>query len=163
MRGNWLAASILGVVGVTLELILGHMILKWLPLEEIGMSWSLGLGDLALVCLVTVPLSLLAGALYVALAMNAKTFKEAQTTISLVMIAPLIPGFVVSFMELKTAQWMYLVPMLSNQTLVKELSKGGDIGALPFVMTLLCSLLPALAIVAFASWRMKSERYVLGV
>ena len=163
VRGNWLAASILGVVGVTLELILGHLILKWLPLEEIGMSWSLGWGDLALVCLVTVPLSLLAGALYVALAMNSRTFKEAQTVLGIVMIVPLIPGMVLSFLDLKTADWMYLVPMVSNQTLVKELSKGGDIGAMPFLMTFLCALLPALAVVAFASWRMKSERYVLGV
>ena len=161
--GKWLAASILGIVGVTMELVLGHLILKWLPLEEIGMSWSLGWGDLALVCLVTVPLSLLAGALYVALAMNAKTFKEAQTVLSIVLIVPLIPGMVLSFLDLKTADWMYLVPMVSNQTLVKELSKGGDIGSMPFLMTFLCALLPALAVVAFASWRMKSERYVLGV
>ena len=161
--GKWLAASILAIVGVSFELLLAHVILKWLPLEEIGMSWSLGWGDLALVCLVTVPLSLLAGALYVALAMNAKTFKEAQTILSIVMIAPLLPGIVVSMLDLKSAQWMYLVPMLSNQTLVKELSKSGDIGALPFLLTFLCSMLPALAIVAFASWRMKSERYVLAV
>lgn len=161
--GKWLASSILAVVGVTVVLLLGHAVLKWLPLEEIGMSWNLGWGGMLLVCLVSVPLSLLSAALYVALAMNAKTFKEAQTTISLVMIAPLIPGFVVSFMELKTAQWMYLVPMLSNQTLVKELAKTGDIGALPFVLTFLCSLIPALLVAGFASWRMKSEKYVLGV
>ena len=161
--GKWLAASVLAIVGVTFELVLAHVILKWLPLEEIGMSWSLGWGELALVCLVTVPLSLLAGALYVALAMNAKTFKEAQTVLSFVMIAPLVPGLVVSMLDLKTAQWMYLVPMLSNQTLVKELSKGGDIGALPFLLTFLCSAIPALVVVAIASWRMKSERYVLAV
>ena len=161
--GKWLASSILAVVGVTVVLMLGHAVLKWLPLEEIGMSWNLGWGGLLLVCLATVPLSLLSAALYVALAMNAKTFKEAQTTISLVMIAPLIPGFVVSFMELKTAQWMYLVPMLSNQTLVKELAKSGDIGVLPFVLTFFSSLVPALLVIAFASWRMKSERYVLAV
>ncbi|KAK0348136.1 hypothetical protein LTR94_038426, partial [Friedmanniomyces endolithicus] len=77
------------------------------------------------------PLALLSSALYVAMAMNAKTFKEAQTTVSLVMILPLLPGFVVSFMELKTAQWMYLMPMLSNQTLIKELAKSGDIGFAP--------------------------------
>ncbi|MFC0251405.1 ABC transporter permease [Massilia consociata] len=161
--GKWLAASTLGIVGVTLELILAHVILKWLPLEEIGMSWSLGWGDLLLVCLVTVPLSLLAGALHVALAMNAKTFKEAQTILSIVIIVPFIPGFVVSFLDLKTADWMYLVPMMSNQTLVKELSKGGDLGAMPYLLTFLCSAIPALLIVAFASWRMKSERYVLAV
>jgi sodium transport system permease protein len=161
--GKWLASSVLSAVGVTVVLILAHAILKWLPLEEIGMSWNLGWGELLLVCLATVPLSLLSAAMYIALAMNAKTFKEAQTSLSLVMIVPLIPGFVVSFMELKTAQWMYLVPMLSNQTLIKELAKSGDIGALPFVLTFLCSLIPALLIVAFASWRMKSEKYVLGV
>jgi len=161
--GKWLASSVLALLGVTVVLMLGHAILRWLPLEEIGMSWNLGWGELLLVCLATMPLALLSSALYVAMAMNAKTFKEAQTTVSLVMILPLLPGFVVSFMELKTAQWMYLVPMLSNQTLIKELAKSGDIGFAPFALTFLCSLLPALLIVAFASWRMKSEKYVLGV
>ena len=161
--GKWLAASVLGVVGVTLELVLAHVMLMYLPLEEIGMSWSLGWGDLALVCLITAPLSLLAGALYVAVAMNSKTFKEAQTILSFVIILPIVPGIVVSFLELKTALWMYAVPLLSNQTLIKELSKGGDLGSLPFLLTFLCSAVPALLIVAFASWRMKSERYVLAV
>jgi sodium transport system permease protein len=161
--GKWLAASTLGIVGVCLELILAHVILKWLPLEELGMSWSLGWFDLLMVCLVTVPLALLAGAIHIALAMNAKTFKEAQTILSIVLIVPMIPGFVVSFLDLKTADWMYLVPMLSNQTLVKEISKAGEVGTLPYLLTFLCSAIPALLIIAFASWRMKSERYVLAV
>ena len=161
--GKWLAASVPSVFGVTLVLVLAHAILRWLPLEENGLSWNMGWGELLLVCLVTVPLSLLSSALFVALAMNARTFKEAQTTASFVTIVPLIPGFAVSFLELKTAQWMYLVPMLSNQTLIKELAKTGDIGVLPFVLTFLCSLIPALLLVAFASWRMKSEKYVLAV
>ncbi|MEH6436317.1 ABC transporter permease [Massilia sp. DD77] len=161
--GKWLAASVLGVIGVTASLLIGHAIFKWLRLEEIGMSWSMGWSTLLLVCLVAVPLSLLAGALYVALAMHSKTFKEAQTILSIVLIAPLVPGMVVSFLDLKTAQWMYLVPMLANQTLAKEAAKGGDVGALPYLLTFLCSLIPALAVVAFASWRMKSEKYVLSV
>lgn len=161
--GKWLAAAVPSLVGVTLVLGVAHAILKWLPLEEIGMSWNLGWGELALVCLATVPLSLLSSALYVGLAMNARTFKEAQTLVSFVTIVPLIPGFAVSFLELKTAGWMYLVPMLSNQTLIKELAKSGDLGALPFVLTFLSSLLPALLVVAFAAWRMKSEKYVLAV
>jgi sodium transport system permease protein len=161
--GKWLAASMPAVVGVTFELILAHLILSWLPLEEIGMSWSLGWGEMLLVCLATLPLSLLSGALYIALAMNAKSFKEAQTLLSFVMIVPLIPGFVVGMLELKTAAWMYLVPTLSNHTLLKELAKSSELGAMPFVMTFFSSLLPALLVVAFASWRMKSERYVLAV
>ena len=161
--GKWLAAGILSVVAITLELALAHGILSWLPLEEVGTSWRVTSLDLAMICLASVPLSLLAAAVHIAMAMNAKSFKEAQTTASVVMLVPMIPGVVVSMMELKTAAWMYAVPMLSNQTLLGEVAKGQDIGAMPYLMTFVSSMVPALAAVAFASWRLRSERYVLAV
>lgn len=161
--GKWLAAGILSVIAITLELALAHGILSWLPLEEVGTSWRVTSTDLALICLASVPLSLLAAAVHIAMAMNAKSFKEAQTTASVVMLVPMIPGVVVSMMELKTAAWMYTVPMLSNQTLLGEVAKGQDVGAMPYLLTFVSSMLPALAAVAFASWRLRSERYVLAV
>jgi sodium transport system permease protein len=161
--GKWLTSASLAIGGVTLELVLAHAILSWLPLEEIGMSWSLNWADLALVCFVTVPLCLFAAGLQVALAMNARSFKEAQSTLTFVTLIPMIPGIVVPMMELKTASWMYLVPVLSNQTLLREMTKGGELGPLPYAMTFACSALAALIAVIFASSRMKSERYVLSV
>jgi len=163
VAGKWLAAATLAIVGITLELMLAHGILSWMPLEEIGMSWRVGWGRLLLVCLASVPLSLFAAGMQIAVAMNARSFKEAQSVLSIVMLVPMLPGLAVSMLELKTASWMYLVPMLSNQTLLRETAKGGDIGFLPFVLTFLCSALAAWAAVAFAAWRMKSERYVLAV
>ncbi len=161
--GKWLAAGALAVVGITLELALAHAILSWLPLEEIGMTWRVTWGDLAWLCLATVPLSMLAASVHIAVAMNAKSFKEAQSVLSFVALVPMVPGLLVSMLDLKTALWMYGVPMLSNQTLMREMAKGQDLGALPFVMTFFSALLPALAALAFATWRMKSERYVLAV
>jgi sodium transport system permease protein len=163
ITGKWLAAASLAVIGITFELALAHVILSWLPLEEIGMSWRVTWSDLAMVCLASVPLSLFAAALQIAVAMNAKSFKEAQSVLSFVVMVPMVPGLAVSMLELKTASWMYLVPMLSNQTLLREIAKGEALGALPFVLTFISSALPALAAVVFASWRMKSERYVLAV
>lgn len=161
--GKWMAAASLSLIGVTFGLLLAHGILTWLPLEEIGMSWRVTTADLARVILASIPLSLFAAAIQIAVAMNAKSFKEAQSTLSFLMLLPLLPGVVVSMMELKTATWMYLVPILSNQTLLREIAKGEDIGSLPYVLTFFSSLLPALVAAAFASWRMKSEAYVLGV
>lgn len=163
MSGKWIAAAALSIIGILIELALAHAILSWLPLEEIGMSWRVTSAQLAWVCVATLPLSLLAAGLHIALAMNARSFKEAQSILSLVTLIPMLPGLAVSMLELKTAMWMYLVPMLSNQTLLRELAKGQEMGALPFVLTFLSSMLPALAIIGFASWRMKSERYVLAV
>ncbi|MDB5933546.1 MAG: hypothetical protein JWQ01_890 [Massilia sp.] len=161
--GKWLAAGSLAVIGITLELFLAHGILTWLPLEEIGMAWRVTTSDLVLVCLASVPLSLFASSLQIAVAMNAKSFKEAQSMLTFVLFLPMLPGLAVSMMELKTATWMYSVPMLSNQTLLREIAKGDQLGALPFVLTFASSAVFALAAVAFASWRMKSERYVLAV
>jgi len=161
--GKWLTAGSLAIAGIALELALAHAILSWLPLEEIGMSWSLNWGQLALLVIATVPLCLFAAGLQVALAMNAKSFKEAQSVLSFVTLLPLAPGVIVSMLELKTASWMYLVPMLSNQTLLREMAKGGELGAMPYLMTFACSALGAVIAVGFASSRMKSERYVLSV
>ena len=109
--GKWFAAASLSLIGVTFGLLLAHGILTWLPLEEIGMSWRVTTADLARVCLASIPLSLFAAAIQIAVAMNAKSFKEAQSTLSFLMLLPLLPGVVVSMMELKTALWMYLVPI----------------------------------------------------
>jgi len=161
--GKWLAASALSVIGIIVALSLAHAILSWLPLEEIGMSWRVTSSDLAVVCCVSVPLALFAAGLQIAIAMNAKSFKEAQSMLSFIMLVPMIPGVAVSMLELKTATWMYLVPMLSNQTLLREIAKGEAIGSLPFILTFASSAIAALAAVTFAAWRMKSERYVLAV
>ncbi|GGX96566.1 ABC transporter permease [Pseudoduganella dura] len=163
VAGKWFAASALSLAGLTLELCVAHGILKWLPLEEIGMSWRLSWSDLALVCLVSLALPLLAAALEIALAINAKSFKEAQTTASIAMLIPMVPVIVVPMMDLATKTWMYAVPLLAHQTLLRELAKGQAVGLLPFVLTFGSSLAIALLCVAFTVWRMKSERYMMGV
>nr|WP_202419762.1 ABC transporter permease [Pseudoduganella guangdongensis] len=161
--GKWLAASLLSIVGITLELAIAHGILKWLPLEEIGLSWRLGWRDLAMVCLASVALSLFAAALEIALAINARSFKEAQTLVSFTMIVPLVPVIVVPMMNLSNSWWMYMVPVLSNQTLLRELAKGQSIGLLPFLQTFFSSLLLAMLCVWYTERRMKSEKYMMTV
>ncbi len=161
--GKWLAAASLAIIGITLELFLAHAIMSWLPLEEIGMAWRVTTLDLVLVSLASIPLSLFASSLQIAVAMNAKSFKEAQSMLTFVLFMPMVPGLAVTMMDLKTAMWMYSVPMLSNQTLLREIAKGDQLGALPYLLTFASSMVWALVAVAFASWRMKSERYVLAV
>lgn len=161
--GKWLAAAALSIVGLTLELCIAHGVLRWLPLEEIGMSWRLSWLDLGIVCVTALSLPLFAAALEIALAINAKTFKEAQTTASFAIMLPMVPVIVVPMMNLNTAMWMYLVPVLSHQTLLRELAKGQSLGVLPFVLTFGASLLLALLCVAFTVRRMKSDRYLMAI
>ena len=161
--GKWLAASALAAIGLTLELIVAHGVLSLLPLEEIGMSWRLGLPMLTVVILAALPLCLFVGAVQVALAMNSKTFKEAQATAGIVSILPLLPLVIIPMLDLGTQPWMYAVPVLSNQTMLQSLASSQALGALPYLLTCLLPLLLAAGAVAFAARRMKSEQYVMGI
>ena len=127
------------------------------------MSWRLSWGDLGLVCLVSLSLPLFAAALEIALAINAKTFKEAQTTASFAIMLPIVPVIVVPMMNLNTATWMYLVPVLSHQTLLRELAQGQSPGLLAFALTFGGSLLLALLCLVFTVRRLKSDRYLMGI
>ena len=161
--GKWLAAAALAVIGLVLELTVAHLILKFMPLEEIGMSWRMGWPMLVGMMVCAVPLCLFAAAFEIALAMNARTFKEAQTMMSFAVLLPMLPTIVVPMLDLNTADWMYAVPVLANQTLLLESAKGQVLGILPYVLTMGSSLLGAFLAIGFAAWRLKSEKYVLGV
>lgn len=161
--GKWLAATVISFVGVSCELIVMHFLLKQLPLEEIGMSWRLSLLTLLLVCGCTLTLSMLAAAFEIALALNARTFKEAQTMMSFAIMLPMLPVIAVPMLDLQTADWMYAVPILAHQTLLTELAKGSELGWLPVVLTVGVSFSLAVVGLCFASWRLGSEKYVINV
>ena len=161
--GKWLATATLAIIGLMLELTVAHLILKFMPLEEIGMSWRMGWPMLFGMMLCAVPLCLFAAAFEIALAMNARTFKEAQTMMSFAVLLPMMPTIIVPMLDLNTSTWMYVVPVLANQTLLLEVAKGQVVGILPYVLTIGSSLLAALLSIGFAAWRLRSEKYVLGV
>ena len=161
--GKWLAASALAAIGLALELSVAHAILSALPLEEIGLSWRLGLPMLAVVIAAALPLCLFVGALQVAMAMNSKTFKEAQASATLVTVLPMVPLLAIPMLDLSTQPWMYAVPVLSNQTMLQSVASHQALGALPWVLTCAVPLLLAWGAVAFATRRMRSEQYVMGI
>jgi sodium transport system permease protein len=161
--GKWLAASALAAIGLALEMVVAHMVLSVLPLEEIGMSWRLGLPMLGLVIATAIPLCLFVGAAQVAMAMNSKTFKEAQATAGIVTMVPMLPLVIVPMLDLGTQPWMFAVPVLSNQTLFQAMATGQALGVLPYVLTCALPLAMAWMAILFAARRMKSEQYVLAV
>lgn len=161
--GKWLTASVLAAIGLAFELSVAHAVLKYLPLEEIGLSWRVDVPMLLLVIASAIPLCLMVGAVQIAMAMNSRTFKEAQTTAGLVTLVPMLPVFIVPALELTTQDWMYAVPLLGNQTMFQAMATGQALGLTPYLLACALPLLLAGAAVAFATRRMGSERYVLGV
>ncbi len=161
--GKWLTSATISFAGITLAMVAGHLILKQMALEEIGMSWRLTTPDLIALLLISLPLCLFAPAFEIALALNSKTFKEAQTMVSFALLIPLLGVIVVPMLDITTQTWMYAIPVLAEQTLLMEFAKGNSVGALPIVLTMSMSLVLTVACIAFATKRLQSERFVVGI
>jgi len=73
------------------------------------------------------PLVVLLAALQTLVAAFSKSYREAQTYLSILMLVPVLPSVLLSAMPVKTVDWMYAVPLLSQQVGITELLLGGTV------------------------------------
>jgi sodium transport system permease protein len=88
--GKWAVPTIFGFLGLSVTAILGFVLLRFAPLDKLGVAISLDAARLLIMILFLTPLALAVAALQTAVAMLAKSFKEAQVYIQLLTFAPVI-------------------------------------------------------------------------
>ena len=109
-----------------------------------------------------VPLALLASALQMFVATFARSFKEAQTYVSLLIFVPIIPSTVLQFYPLQSAGWMMLIPALSHHLLLVDVMGGEPIAALSLVTSVVATTLLAILFLSLTSWMLRQEKIVFG-
>lgn len=113
--GKWLAACLFGAVGVLLTVACCMMVVSRLPLEELGLALGVGAREglgLAAAALPVVPFAV---GLQMLLGTFARSYKEAQTYMSLLVLLPMIPGMLLSLYPVDGVAWMKLVPSFGQQ------------------------------------------------
>lgn len=122
--GKLLATLLFTAVGVLETLLAFYVTLNLLPTESLGLKISLGFGAIALIYLISIPMMLLAASLQMIVATFTRSFKEAQTYLSLLPLAPALPGMVLAFLPIKVKLWMMLVPTFGQQLLINQVMRG---------------------------------------
>ncbi len=125
--GKWLSAGLLALVGVCVALAGFVVAVRFIPLEDLGVRATLGLREVGLMLVAVVPLVCFTTALQLLVSSFAKSFKEAQTYVSMIALAPSLPGMILSFVPLKPVLWMYLVPALGQQLLMVDVMRGTEL------------------------------------
>lgn len=120
IAGKWLVASVFGLMGVVLTLVGMGVLLPITPLGELGVAYSPTVGSLALMFALVAPLAPLASGLQLLAASYARSFKEAQTYLSMLMFVPMVPAMAMTFLQLDGQLWMYVVPVLGQQQLLQD-------------------------------------------
>jgi sodium transport system permease protein len=134
---------------------------RFIPAEKIGMELDLGLHFATYVLLLMLPLVLLLSALQSLVAAFAKSYREAQTYISLLMLVPIIPSALLSFMPIKAQAWMYAVPLLGQNLGIMQLLRGDGVSAEQIGLCLAGSLAAALVAVLVTAQLYRSEKLAI--
>lgn len=134
---------------------------RFLPAEKLGMSFDLGPRFIGAVILLELPLIAVFAVLETLVAAFAKSYREAQTYLSLLMIVPALPSVVMAFMPIKPAHWMYAVPLLGQQIGVSDLLRGNAVSAADVGVALVCGFATALVLGLVTAVVYRSEKLAI--
>jgi sodium transport system permease protein len=119
--GKVAATCVFGVLTLVETLLLFGLVPVALPASRIGFSVKLDPWMLARTVGLGLPMVLLASALMVLVAARARTFRSAQTTLSVLTLVPALPGIVLGLLRARPTDALLAVPFLGQQVLVTRM------------------------------------------
>ena len=147
--GKIAATCVFMAVSLMLSLWSFFVALKFMPLAQLGMTPNFGPDVVLMAFLVLAPFILLGAAVMTLVASFTKSYKEAQTWLSIVLVAPTLPILIVSILTLRPRLEFMFVPSLSQHLILVDMVKNEPIDALhvsiSVVSTLAIGLLLTLA------------------
>ncbi len=150
MAGKLAATTSFALLSLALGLAAFVIAMGYLPVADMDMALSLDLRVAAWAFLLCAPAALMAAALLTILAAFARSFREAQSYIGMVMLVPMIPSFWILINPMRTETWMTLVPLLSQNVLILELVRGEPVNLAWVGLALLTTGLLALLLAVVA-------------
>ncbi|MCA9646174.1 MAG: ABC transporter permease [Myxococcales bacterium] len=160
--GKWLTASLFGLVSCSLTLFTSLVAMSQVDLQKLGLHFSIGWTQGLQMWLVLVPLCALASALQMLIATFARSYKEAQTYLSLILFLPMLPGLLLSLSPVDTQPWMWSVPILAQTQFLTDVMAGSPPGALGLALAGLATLALSLLCLGVGARLLNSERIVFG-
>lgn len=146
MAGKLMATTFFALATLALGLIAFVYAMGMLPTADMGVALNLDFKVAGMAFLLVAPAALLAAALLTILASFAKSFREAQSYMGLVIFVPMIPSFWLLIDPTKAETWMSWVPLLNQNIMILELVRGEPINWIWVGATLASTTVVALAL-----------------
>ncbi len=128
--GKIAATCVFMALSLALSLCSFFVALKFMPLQKLGMTPNFGPDVIVAAFLILSPFILLGAAVMTLVASFTKSYKEAQTWLSIVLIAPTLPILIVSILTLRPRLEFMFVPSLSQHLLLVDMVKSEPLNAL---------------------------------
>ncbi len=151
MTGKLATTMLFAMASLALTLLSFKLVLPLMPIGAFGIDLTIRLEALLLTLLVIGPVAILAASLLTLLAAFAKTYREAQSYMGLVVIIPLIPSIIFMANPIKPDLWMMAVPLFSQNLLIGEIVRGDTVPLAWYALSVGSTLLIGLALAAIAA------------
>lgn len=159
--GKILATCVYMALSLILSLASFYVAIMFLPLEQLGMTPNFGPAVVLATFLLFAPFILLGAALMTLVASFTKSYREAQTWLSIVLIAPTLPILIVSILTLRPKLEFMFVPSLSQHLLLVDMVKNEPINNLHVVISVVSTLVLG-ALLTFICARLYRREGLLG-
>jgi len=162
VAGKWLAASGAALTGMLLTLAVTLIVLSRLALEELGIRNQIGAAQIVLILAAVAPMALVSPALQMFVSCFAKSFKEAQSYLGLLIILPTIPSIVTIFYPLTNRPWMHPIPVLGQYAMVTEILGGKVPPPLSLIAATVVAFIATVILLSLATKLFSSEKIIFG-
>jgi sodium transport system permease protein len=158
--GKWLAVVVLDATAVVLTLTGFYLVLRFAPLPAVGIPFLFGLRELGRFVVALVPLMLLMPAILLYVGSRGRSFKEAQSNLSVLLFAISLIPILQMFAQRKEPAWITWIPISGQYALLSRALRGE---ALPLVELAQSYVVPALltAVALVAVARLFSRESIL--
>ena len=155
-------ASTIAFIGVVLVLVLTSLSVGFVDLTKIGATFSLDMSTALFLMLLLLPICFLASALQLFVAFQTKSFKEAQSTVGMLIGIPAFIPFVVSMMD-DRPQWLDWLPISGQSMIIESVFKGVEVNWLAVGATSGVTIAITVALVLALAQKLKSEKVVMAL
>ena len=140
MLGKIGATCLFMSLSLALSLFAFSVAIRFMPLESLGMTPNFGPTVILSAFLLLLPFVLLGAAVMTLVASFTKSYREAQTWLSLVLMAPTLPILIVAILTLRPQTSYMFVPSLSQHLLLIDMVKNEPVNVTHVVISV-CSTL----------------------
>lgn len=155
-------ASAISIISIILMLVLTSVAMNFVDLTKIGATFSIDATTFAILLLLLVPICFLAASLQLLFAFQAKSFKEAQSTVTMLIMAPSFIPFALMMMDDKPA-WVNWMPISGQSLLMEDVFKGLPIDWSALLFTSVATITLTVALVLILAKRLTSEKVVMSL
>lgn len=156
-----IAVSLFALLGLVLILLVSKVAYTFVPWQELGFSVNITTEFMALMLVVGIPVALMAACLQLFVSFMAKTFKEAQSYLTMVLFVPLALSMAASYnIAPDMLQWL---PVSGQQQALMDFIKGKDLPMLQLLVSTLGTLAIAVLLAFGMERSLKSEKVIFGL